>query len=98
MHRGARPSSNQLMKGSNSMFSPDRVTSMKQNGSRVRLTALALLLSCSIVLSAAVNAIAQDEKLPRTSTSLNTTGFLNPSREFLSAGALLALAQASAAQ
>jgi len=80
------------------MFNPGRVTSMGRNGGRMRLTALAVLISCSVVLSAAVNAIAQDEKLPRTSTSLNTTGFLNPSREFLSAGALLALDQALAAQ
>jgi hypothetical protein len=80
------------------MVIPGRVKSRGRNEGRVRLTALAMLVSCSLLLSAASLAIAQEEEIPRSGTPLNTAGFANPARQFLSAGALLVLDQATAAR
>jgi hypothetical protein len=80
------------------MINSGRMTSMRGNTGRVRHAALALVVACSFVLTGASLVIAQDEEALRTGTPLNSAGFANPAREFLSAGALLVLDQAIAAR
>ncbi|CAN5718829.1 hypothetical protein BH24CHL4_BH24CHL4_16220 [soil metagenome] len=80
------------------MFIPGRDISREQRSGRVRLMALALLISCSFVISGASLVFAQEEEIPRAGTPLNSGGFANPARQFLSAGAMLALEQATAAR
>ncbi|MGD9712680.1 MAG: hypothetical protein AB7V46_11500 [Thermomicrobiales bacterium] len=62
---------------------------------RSRLTILSLLLISAVVLPI-VPVRAQDEEIPRAGAPLNSGGFFNHSRQFLSNGALLALDQAIA--
>ena len=62
---------------------------------RSSLIALSVLLICSIALPI-LSVRAQEEEIPRTGSPISSGGFMNPSRQFLSNGALLALDQAMA--
>ncbi len=62
---------------------------------RASLIALSLLLCCSVTLPY-ITVNAQEEEIPRTGAPISSGGLMNPSHQFMSNGALMALDQAMA--